>query len=69
MLKICWTTGEVLLLCYCTLSLGVAFPRSPTPVLDQIVLGDTTSEAAHDFYGPARFLAQRILFHYNIHRL
>jgi hypothetical protein len=56
MLKISLTIGKVLLLSCCVLSLGAPFPRSPTPVLDQIVFGDATSEAAHDFYGPGTIL-------------
>ena len=46
----------VLLLCCCTFVIAGPAPRSPTPVLDQIVFGNVASETAHDFYGPGTVL-------------
>jgi hypothetical protein len=48
--------GKLLLVCCCVISLATPFPRSPTPVLDQIVFGDAASEAAHDLHGPGTIL-------------
>ncbi len=56
MLKTSQITVEILLICYAALSLGALLPRSPTPVLDQIVFGHPVSEAAHDFSGPGTVL-------------
>ncbi len=56
MLKISVITLEILFLCYCTLPLNASFSRSPTPVLDQIILGNAASESAHNFSGPGTIL-------------
>jgi hypothetical protein len=56
MLKTSQITVEILLICYAALSLGALLPRSPAPVLHEIIFGHPVSEAAHDFSGPGTVL-------------